>query len=64
MAYIVINLFVDLLYSVIDPRIRVSGGGLTRSPMSYVERCGRARAARARGGGGSCASASCAGRPP
>ena len=25
-AYVVINLVVDLLYSVIDPRIRVSGG--------------------------------------
>jgi peptide/nickel transport system permease protein len=27
-AYIVINLFVDLLYSVIDPRVRVGGAAL------------------------------------
>jgi len=26
LAYIVINLAVDVLYSVLDPRIRVSGG--------------------------------------
>jgi peptide/nickel transport system permease protein len=27
-AYIVLNLLVDLLYSVIDPRIRVGGAAL------------------------------------
>ena len=55
-GYVIVNLLVDVVYSLLDPRIRVAVSCRRhRSPL---------RRARARGGGACCASASCAGPWP
>ena len=58
-GYVVVNLLVDVVYSLLNPRIRVVG-----APRMSVRRAVDRRRARrrARGAGGCCASASCAGR--
>ena len=57
-VFVVVNLAVDVLYSVLDPRIRIAG---RRESSAAARRDLRSRA-RARAAGASCAGGSCAGR--